>query len=72
MIYYNAWTLRNQSNEVNFMDTIGQVIKTVRKQKGLKQIDVAKEMTVSQSYISQIEKELKVNDLQLFFYILSV
>lgn len=40
------------------MDTIGQVIKTVRKQKGLKQIDVAKEMTVSQSYISQIENEV--------------
>ncbi len=37
------------------MNDFKEVLKTVRKQNNLKQKDIAKAMTVSQSYISQIE-----------------
>ena len=37
------------------MVSIGEAIKTIRKQCGLRQIDIANAMTVTQSYISQVE-----------------
>lgn len=37
------------------MVSIGEAIKAVRKQCDLRQIDIANAMTVTQSYISQIE-----------------
>lgn len=34
---------------------IGENIKRIRKEKGMKQSDIARDMQISQSYISQVE-----------------
>ena len=34
--------------------SLGKTLRQIRKDKGLKQVDVAKELETSQSYISQI------------------
>jgi transcriptional regulator with XRE-family HTH domain len=37
--------------------SLGKTLRQIRKDKGLKQVDVAKELETSQSYISQIEND---------------
>ena len=39
---------------------IGATIKTLRKEKNIKQIDLAQNCGISQTYLSQIEKGLKI------------
>lgn len=52
----NLYLIRSKRGEYNLCILIGDVLKGVRKCSGLTQSEFAKEINVSQSYISKLEK----------------
>lgn len=53
------------------MISIGEQIRTIRHEKGLKQIDIARDLEISQSYISLVENG-KTNPTKRFLKLFSL